>query len=72
MNILQTIIDQTGDDKLYAEQVLNDCYCQLFDYVVNGLNSGYDKELILKLSKEKLLHTKELLDNYCKEANYEI
>lgn len=72
MNILQTIIDQTGDDKLYAEQVLNDCYCQLFDYVVNGLNSGYDKELILKLSKEKLLQTKELLDNYCMEANYEI
>ena len=58
--MLDNIIDQTGDDKLYAEQVLSDCYCALFDYIVNG--SGFDKDLILKLSKEKLLQTKELLD----------
>lgn len=65
--MINNILDQTGSTKLYREEVLDSCYCELFDYIVNGLNSGYDKELILKLSKEKLLQTKKLLDNYCEE-----
>ena len=50
-NLIEEIIDQTGSSLLNREQVLDDCYCELFDYIVNGLNSGFDKDLILKLSK---------------------
>ena len=57
--------DKTGDTKIYRENVLDNCYCELFDYIVTGLDSGYNKDLILKLSKEKLLQTKYILDNYC-------
>ena len=55
-------------NEITIEEVLDDCYCTLFDYIVNGLNSGSDKELILELSKQKLLKTKDLLDNYCMEG----
>ena len=65
MTLKEQLQDQTGDTKLYRETVLDNCYTDLFDYIVTGLESGYDKDLILKLSKEKLLQTKHILDNYC-------
>lgn len=64
-NILNKIQDETGSLEFNVEQVLNNCYCELFDYIVTGLDSGYNKDLILQLSKEKLLQTKYILDNYC-------
>lgn len=63
--LLNKVQDETGNLDFNREQVLDSCYCDLFDYIVTGLDSGYDKDLILKLSKEKLLQTKHILDNYC-------
>lgn len=63
--LLNKVQDETGNLDFNREQVLDSCYSDLFDYIVNGLAGGYDKDLILKLSKEKLLQTKYLLDNYC-------
>lgn len=54
--------DQTGDTKLYRETVLDNCYIDLFDIIVNGDNAGYDKELIIKQAKEKLLQTRKALE----------
>lgn len=64
-NTLNKIQDETGVLEFNREQVLDNCYCELFDYIVNGLCSGYNKDLILKLSKEKLEETKYILDNFC-------
>lgn len=62
---LNKVQDETGNLDFNRKQVLDGCYCYLFDYIVTGLDNGYNKDLILKLSKEKLLQTKHILDNYC-------
>ena len=59
---LNTIQDQTRDTKLYRETVLDNCYADLFDIIVNGDNAGYDKELIIKQAKETLLQTRKALE----------
>lgn len=59
---LNTIQDQTGDTKLYRETVLDHCYVDLFNIIVNGDNAGYDKELIIKQAKETLLQTRKALE----------
>lgn len=61
----EQILDQTGSTKLYRETVLDNCYTDLFDIIVNGANAGYDKELIIKQAKEKLLQTKKVLVTLC-------
>lgn len=62
MTLKEQLQDQTGDTKLYRETVLDNCYVDLFDIIVNGDNAGYDKELIIKQAEEKLLQTRKALE----------
>lgn len=62
---LQHIEDECGRVKLYREEVLSCCYEALFEIIICGLESNYDKDLILQLAEKRLRDTKVILENYC-------
>ena len=64
---LNKVQDETGVLEFNREQVLDNCYCTLYDILVNAWNCGYDKEALIKQAQATLEETREIIINYCPE-----
>ncbi len=63
--LLNKVQDETGNLDFNREQVLDSCYCTLYDILVNAWGCGYDKETLIKQAQATLEETREIIINYC-------
>ena len=62
---LKELEDQFGPVKLSREEVLFYYYEEIYETIICGLESNYNKDLILELAEKTLREAKEVLDGYC-------